>query len=541
MTGCAAGTSGVTDLGIVPPSSSVIGGSDCHLVFGSSNDTASLRIEQTDGYGEAMYRPTSGALDTGYAGGAGFLVAAIAGTEVPLDADVAPDGSVYVLYDSSSSGNVRIARFTPAGTLDVGWGTSGYVTTQLSDPPVDEIGGIDVMDDGRILIAGSSGGRGAVERRTSAGGVDGSFGTGGVTLSPNLAGTEQFHSVFEDPQGRVVASGEFNTGNGTVVTRLMADGTLDSTFGTSGSFSTNLPTHSGEGLLTLSATADGGYVAGGFVDGTNNPYVIRLTETGTLLNSFSGDGVLDGIGAAGDDWTLGVWQEPNGTYLLGLGGASVSRIGRVLADGSWDPSFPGGGVFTTSTTFWAVDRAESGDVLTIGEATSGDTDIAMQRYSSAGVIDATFGTSGTQIIDAQPAAHDSGEEIVPGVDGDVMFVGSTNSNGNLIVGSLAGTPVAGYDDAGNDDWSTPSAGFFGACLRDAGAGAVGTWTEAASCTGVDGTTWNEVPAAATTIASTAAPTMTATADLRFALRATPLQGQGAYVAPITFSVVAPAA
>lgn len=62
-TACAAGAADVTDFGIVMPGSSAVTGTDCVVLFGSSNDTSMLLAYQTDQGGDAMRpAPTVGTL-----------------------------------------------------------------------------------------------------------------------------------------------------------------------------------------------------------------------------------------------------------------------------------------------------------------------------------------------------------------------------------------------------------------------------------------------------------------------------------------------
>lgn len=52
--GCATGSAGVTSLGTVLPPASVRSTADCRVVFGSSNDSSALRIQQVDATGAAF-------------------------------------------------------------------------------------------------------------------------------------------------------------------------------------------------------------------------------------------------------------------------------------------------------------------------------------------------------------------------------------------------------------------------------------------------------------------------------------------------------
>ncbi|MCW2928198.1 MAG: hypothetical protein JWM86_2166 [Thermoleophilia bacterium] len=56
--GCPPNSAGVTDFGIVVPGTVTQTTADCTVTFGSSNDTASLRVTQADGTGSAMSHPT---------------------------------------------------------------------------------------------------------------------------------------------------------------------------------------------------------------------------------------------------------------------------------------------------------------------------------------------------------------------------------------------------------------------------------------------------------------------------------------------------
>jgi photosystem II stability/assembly factor-like uncharacterized protein len=111
------------------------------------------------------------------------------------------------------------------------------------------------------------------------------------------------------------------------------------------------------------------------------------------------------------------------------------------------------------------------------------------------------------------------------------------------------TPIDDYDDAGNKDFATATAGFFGACLRAVEAGATtdaGTWTTNASCTASDGAWWRKIPPTSaspgTIVSRTTAPTPVGTparVRVRFALRPPLDAAPGSYRARLTFLVTAP--
>lgn len=63
--GCLANTPDVTNLGTVLPSATATTGTDCTVVWGSSNDTSMLRMYQRDGVNSTLGRTTWGAQTSG--------------------------------------------------------------------------------------------------------------------------------------------------------------------------------------------------------------------------------------------------------------------------------------------------------------------------------------------------------------------------------------------------------------------------------------------------------------------------------------------
>jgi uncharacterized delta-60 repeat protein len=179
--GCASGTAGATSLGIVLPGTSVLSSADCTVVFGSSNDTSMLRAYQLDGTGKAMWRAPTGPLDTTLAGGTGKVVTNMtAGTDSAYVALPQPDGKLVSVGDAN--GQLGAVRYNADGTLDTaGFGASGKVVLSLG--AATSINSAALQPDGKIVVAGAYNNGTSwdcvVARLTSAGALDGTFGTGG--------------------------------------------------------------------------------------------------------------------------------------------------------------------------------------------------------------------------------------------------------------------------------------------------------------------------------------------------------------------------
>ncbi len=98
-----------------------------------------------------------------------------------------PDGPIVVAGAASFAGNdnLVVARYHPDGSLDLGFGAAGLVTT-LADQ-TGWANAVALQPDGRILTAGTIGPKigsdFALLRYTPAGGLDTTFGQGGLVAT----------------------------------------------------------------------------------------------------------------------------------------------------------------------------------------------------------------------------------------------------------------------------------------------------------------------------------------------------------------------
>ena len=159
-----------------------------------------------------------------------------------------PDGRV-VLGGSTNSGNGRgvlfgadqlgLARYTPEGMLDGTFGDGGTVTVD-GGSMVEAIRALALRRDGTIVAAGFVDGehRGdmLLARFTHSGGLDPTFGTGGLTVTDFGSRSERLEGVALQPDGWIVAAGQVATGHHAdfAVARYDPEGRLDPSFGQGG-------------------------------------------------------------------------------------------------------------------------------------------------------------------------------------------------------------------------------------------------------------------------------------------------------------------
>ena len=174
----------------------------------------------------------NGALDTSFGTG-GSVVTSFSGSTLTQAIGVAiqPDGKIVVL---GRAGAGQLVRYLSDGSLDSSFGSGGISPIEFTT-----LDDVTVLVDGKILVAGSSGGALAVARFDGSGSLDATFGSNGVAkLScwPDSFG--EAYDMAIQPDGRIVLAGaaaQWSTSNNKfTVARLTADGLPDPTFGTDG-------------------------------------------------------------------------------------------------------------------------------------------------------------------------------------------------------------------------------------------------------------------------------------------------------------------
>ena len=109
-----------------------------------------------------------------------------------------PDGKIVVAC--SLSVGVALARYTVNGVLDPTFGVNGITNVNVLGAT-----GLAIQSDGKILLAGLENGELAafVERFTTTGALDLTFGTAGTVLESVAPGFTGFNTVVVLPDGRI--------------------------------------------------------------------------------------------------------------------------------------------------------------------------------------------------------------------------------------------------------------------------------------------------------------------------------------------------
>lgn len=311
-----------------------------------------------------------------------FGVGGIVDTEIsgsgtlgrPVAVEYFADGRIAVLgLDYGLPSEVYLARYTSAGALDTTFDGDGILNLPVLGRSVYDFA---ANPDGSIWIAGaSSSDEGFPLLKIN---EDGSIAsTTRTNVGPAATDSEAAYQMARQPDGKLVVASN-GPSNATFATRFNSDGSLDTGFGVGGT--TQLPSNRQITDIKLDASenilvASSSYVAniGSYDDGS----IVRLTPSGTIDTTFSGDGVWT-TDPLKDSTVYDVEPLQNGQTLV-LGAERISGLGnersiwRLNADGTLDTSFDDDGqqLLPSLPTFWEEIFSgvvePDGDLITFSE------------------------------------------------------------------------------------------------------------------------------------------------------------------------------
>ncbi|MFK8014013.1 MAG: cadherin-like domain-containing protein [Gammaproteobacteria bacterium] len=313
---------------------------------------------------------------------------------------------------------------------------------------------IAVLADGSMLvIAYDSTGTLALARLNADGSLDTSFGTSGFAASAPFIQT-----LAVQANGQIVVGGA-DSGD-IMIARYNADGSLDTDFGTGGT--TTLATGTSDEATDIAIAADGSIVVVGNYG--SDSFVARFDTDGVLDSSFDGDGIaLINLGVGGE--TLeSVALQSDGMIVAG----GTNHVVRVDTNGSLDLLFDGDGILDTGHTVEAVIVLADGSIAATGESADA---LVISRYDANGVPDTDFGVAGVATWSHSEDAI--GTDLVQQADGRIVVSGNTTDYPTDWVAvrfNLDGTLDTTFGDSGAwvMDQSTDLSESFALALYDDG-------------------------------------------------------------------------
>ncbi len=417
LSGCAPESASLA-FGTVQPGSSVVTGAACSVGFGSSNDTSMLLMTTHDGLDTTMARRPHAALDN--------------------------------LYDTDGRTSQNMV-----GT-DVGRG----VATQ-------RIG----ANAGKVIVVGfADAGDGSmfVQRRTTGGGIDGTFAGGGTwTFDPTTA-DDVLRDVVVLSDDSIVAIGvtdlDVGTGDAFMV-KLTPDGSLDTSFnagdGTDGYYLYD--GGSADQFEEVTTTDDDELIAAGSVG--IDSVVVKFDSSGRLDSSF-GTGGMTVFDAGASDNAESIAIDSSGRIVVagGQGGSPDAWVGRLLADGSLDTAgfnSPAGiNVLdfepADTDVLYGVGIQPSGRIVVVGYARTGGVEYGLiAGVTDAGLLDTTYAAPNGYRYVQVDSFNTRYRRLLMHPDGTTVAVGQGHDAGND--GDVS---VSRFSPDGSDDLSFNDTGHY---------------------------------------------------------------------------------
>ena len=319
-----------------------------------------------------------------------------------MDAILQADGKIIAVGHYKNEGARRrfaLARYLPNGDLDSTFGAGGMVTTQLGDFDAYGMTGV-LMANGKIAVGGFKDARRnndfALARYNADGSLDSTFGGTGSIINDLFGSSDDVvYSLLALPDGKLVATGHtgdypnFRFG----LARYNQNGVFDLSFGTAGKVLTDFGGISSRSFASA-LQSDGKIVLAGYSvaalgspDLSNNFAVARYVASAALTRA-----PFDFDGDHKTD--IGVFRPAGGEWWINRSSNGVTTVTQfgASADTLAPADYTGDGktdisFWRPSTGEWYVLRSDDNTFYSYLFGTTGDTP-APADYDADGKADA---------------------------------------------------------------------------------------------------------------------------------------------------------
>ena len=383
---------------------------------------------------KTIFSQTTTGLDTTFGANHTGIVLTEIGSQssaqsIVLQADgkiVASGGAIIAGLD-----NFALARYNSDGSLDTNFGTDGSTVTLIGSRSFGRAAVLQI--DGKIIVAGYARvgdiTRFALARYNSDGNLDTSFGTGGI-VTTLIGDGAQVNAITLQNDGKIIVAGNtiIDGIESMVVARYNSDGSLDTAFAGSGIATATVPgfTHSVANAIGLQS--DGKIIIGGKASGMGvNFALVRFATDGTIDTTFGTSGFV--TTSIGNSAINAIAIQPDDAIVAAGNSESDVAVARYNADGSLDATFGTSGIVITNVAGDSFDAVYSVTVRSDGKimvAGSTDSKVVVIRHTSTGSLDTTFGEGGiiTTIVGTESAAYG----VALQTDGKIVIAGYSDTN-----------------------------------------------------------------------------------------------------------------
>ncbi len=318
------------------------------------------------------------------------------------------------------------AALAQAGRLDASFGNNGIFASNFNnDSPVFATS-VALQSDGKIIVGGEAGNPGIIVRLNTNGTLDTSFASSGV-FSIRFRDVQNFTvGVAVQSDGKILAVGTGLPQGGQLI-RLNTNGSLDTSFGTAGSVSLTLTP------AALALQSDGKIILTGAIAGQGTRVMTRFTAEGQVDNSFGNGGTVGLVGGAGP-----IALQTDGKILV-----ASTPLSRYNTDGSLDTIFGINGQVSDLAGPAAAAVQSNGQIVTAGSITSSTspsgtvTGIGLTAVFPTGFPIFLFGIHGGTVTPFQGFGSASASSMAIQPNNFIVAAGTASSSAQNSVFALA--------------------------------------------------------------------------------------------------------
>ena len=371
-------------------------------------------------------------------GTAGVVVTSLGRLDLINSVTCQSDGKIIALGSTQTfaATKLAVARYTTAGVLDTTFNSTGVQRILIGSRT--EGNSVAIQSNDKIVASGfCSNGQTdfALIRLDVNGALDTTFNGSGFTTMAIGSGASA-NSVKIQSDGKIIVAGTAVSGFPKfVLTNLTTTGTLNESFGTGGIVFTEIGF--GSGINQIAIQADGKIVAAGYAyDGAMIKIALaRYNSDGSLDSSFGSSGVVTtDVGIESRAQSVVIQDDGNIVvcgYTVDSGYKKFVTL-RYDSSGSLDTTFGGTGIVITQVQYsdiaYSVAIQSDGKIISAGYSLGDDAQqFALVRYLSNGSLDTTFGTNGIELTTIGGVGSESGiNSIFIQSDGKIVAAGFTN-------------------------------------------------------------------------------------------------------------------
>ncbi len=275
----------------------------------------------------------NGDLDTGFIKNGILGKPLIIQSLFPASIHVDLNGDIFIAGIANDSvygqGDFAVIKIKADGRVDSSYGQGGAAICDFGPGINHYLCAAALQSDGSMIVVGDAGyviskSTFAIARFTPNGSLDSSFGTSGKSMPDLGFGSEYARDVTLQPDKKILIAG--TTDSDVMLVRMEADGSLDSSFGNNGRAVTDFGPNSME-LTKCVALQPGGNIIVALATDNNFAALAYLSESGTGVHVISADREVHSLYPNPSDGIIRVKGLEHGYFTV------LDACGRTVVDG----------------------------------------------------------------------------------------------------------------------------------------------------------------------------------------------------------------